>query len=349
MPTEKKNKPNKETKSQKDKKTTKSTSSKTTTKSSGGSTEIGKITKADVVTLAPAVEVAKTTVAPVREIEATQIDKAQQEEFRKRQLQLADELAAQSRGEGPSLADLQIKSATDKNLAAQLAMARSGRAGQGALGMRAASQQMGTLQQEAAMASALARIQEQNQARALLGQVTDLGRMRDIDLATNQATLSQGANVANQGAFNQALLAQANIDAQAAQLNADLATKTNLAQGQLGQGANDAFAAALNNKLIQQANINAGIRQAGISAGAARAAAAAQAGASMYGTDAQMERFYVTQMLEEDARRQGQTQGTATSQYGAQNTLNAGRQQRDQATMNAANNAGGKGGSAAMK
>lgn len=331
----------------------KTKSSKTTTttkksKSSSGSTNIGKMTKADVATVAATPTINAAKVDPVREITGETIDRAQQEQFRAMQMGLAERLAAQSRGEGPSLAELQMQRNTERNLAAQMAMARSGRSGQGALGMRTAAMESGRLQQDAALASALARIQEQQQAQALLGQVTDLGRLRDIDLATQQANLNQNANISNQKAFNDALIQNA-INQNTVNINnAELLNKTNIAQAGFQQGANDAFANALNQRLYNQANINSQIKQQQIQAGATLGAAGIGASAQRYGIDADLYKFNMGQMLGLDQRAFNNTTGIVDAQRTGQIGLENVRRGRDDSMMGSLNSAGSALGGASM-
>lgn len=323
---------------------TKSSRSSTTTtkksKSSSSSTNIGKMTKADVATIAatPTIEAAK--VDPVREITGETIDRAQQEQFRQMQMALAQRLEAQSRGEGPSLAELQMQRNTERNLAAQMAMARSGRSGQGALGMRTAAMESGRLQQDAALASALARIQEQQQAQALLGQVTDLGRLRDIDLAQQQANLNQNANLSNQQAFNAALMQNAVNQNTVNVNNAELLNRTNLAQAQMQQGANTDFANALNQRLFNQANINSQIKQQQIQAGATLGAAGMGAGAQRYAVDADLYKFNMGQMLGMDQRAFNNTTGVVKEQQNIQSGINTARGNQQKSDFNRFNQAG---------
>lgn len=335
---------------------TKSSRSSTTTtkksKSSSSSTNIGKMTKADVATIAATPTIEAARVEPVREITGEQIDRAQQEQFRAMQMALAQRLEAQSRGEGPSLAELQMQRSTERNLAAQMAMARSGRSGQGALGMRTAAMESGRLQQDAALASALARIQEQQQAQALLGQVTDLGRLRDIGLATSQAELNQGATLANQKAFNDALIQNAINQNTVNVNNAELLNKTNIAQAGLQQGANTDYANALNQRLFNQANINSQIKQQQIQAGAQLGSANIAAGAQRYGVDADLYKFNMGQMLGLDQRAFNNTTGIIEDQRNIQtgiNTTRRNQQQSDFGRMNQVGSSFGMGGTSTVQ
>jgi hypothetical protein len=143
---------------------------------------------------------------------ATEINEAPQAEFRAGQSALAQQLLAQSRGEGPSLAQNQLRAATDRNLAQSMAMAASGRGASPGLAMRGVQQQQAGLQSQAARDAATLRLQEQLQAQQALGQVTGQARQQDLGMAQSQADLSQQAALANQ----RARLDQAQLNQQAA-------------------------------------------------------------------------------------------------------------------------------------
>lgn len=141
---------------------------------------------------------------------AASIDQRPQAQFRNAQANLVGQLEAQAAGQGPSLAQSQLQSATDRNIQQQAALAASARGRTAGQGMRAAQMGAATANQQAARQSAETRMQEQMAARQQLAGVSSDARGQDIGLATNQAGLSQQANLANQQA---ALQAQAQKDA----------------------------------------------------------------------------------------------------------------------------------------
>jgi hypothetical protein len=111
----------------------------------------------------------------------------QQSDVRARQISLADQLDAISRGQGPSLAEQQLRSATDRNVAQQASFANSGRGGP-----MAAARAMNNSARLGAVASqdaAAARIQEANQARQLLG--LNLHGIRGADESMSQFNAGQ--------------------------------------------------------------------------------------------------------------------------------------------------------------
>lgn len=213
---------------------------------------------------------------------------------------LADQLAAQSRGEGPSQAGLQLQRALEDNQNAQLSFARSNRNVNPALAMKQAQGQMATLGQRSALDAAQARIAEIQSAQGLLGGVLDQGRIQDIGLATNQAQLLQQAALANQEEANKAAIANALYATQANVATGENATKYGIAQGGFTQGANTDFAAAVNAAAIRQAEINSAIKQQQISAAATQGAANAGASASRYSTDAGLYKFNMENALNLD-------------------------------------------------
>lgn len=113
------------------------------------------------------------------------------------QQELIQRLQAQARGEGPSLAQMQLADATDRNVSQTMGMAASGR-GPGAAGAayQGANQAAGAHQQMAGD-SAMLRLQEQMQANNMLAGVSGQARQQDIS--------SQGLNL-QQTAMNDDLV-----------------------------------------------------------------------------------------------------------------------------------------------
>lgn len=140
------------------------------------------------------------------------IDQNPQNQFRQQQMGLANALQAQSMGQGPSLAQSQLRQGTDRNIAQAIALQASQRGTNPGQGMRQIAQTTAAANQQAAQQAADLRMQEQLAARQQLAGVTSSGRGQDIGLATDQAQLSQAANIANQ----QAALQQAALNDQMA-------------------------------------------------------------------------------------------------------------------------------------
>lgn len=96
------------------------------------------------------------------------------------QQDLASMLMAQANGQGPNLAEAQLKQATDRNLAQAAALQGSARGVSPALQARSAQTQQAGIAGEAAQASAATRMQEEENARNALGGVLNAGRSGDI-------------------------------------------------------------------------------------------------------------------------------------------------------------------------
>lgn len=119
---------------------------------------------------------------------------------RGQQMALADALWAQTQGKGPSLAQMQLKQATDRNLAQAIAAQASAGGSGGGLAMRQIQQNQIAAGQGAARDSAMLRAQEQLNAQNQFGSLVSGMRGQDLSLATNQAQLDQDAGKANQAA-----------------------------------------------------------------------------------------------------------------------------------------------------
>ncbi len=131
-----------------------------------------------------------------------------QDQTAARQNALLDQLAAASRGDGPSAAQQQLKMGADRAMASNLSMAAAG----GTPGsMRQAAFNNAAAQQDLAGQSSMLRAQEMNDARGLLGNVAGGVRAQDQSLrgqdigiaqlnqnqAMTQAGLNQDTNKTN--------------------------------------------------------------------------------------------------------------------------------------------------------
>jgi hypothetical protein len=103
------------------------------------------------------------------------------------QMALIQQLQDQAAGKGPSLAQMQLQKATDQNMASAMALGASQR-GAGQAGMlRGIQNQQAGLSRGMAADSGILQLQEQMQARQMLGQ--NLGGMRGQDLGASQMGL----------------------------------------------------------------------------------------------------------------------------------------------------------------
>lgn len=136
-----------------------------------------------------------------------------EKQARAKQTSLASALEASANGVGPSLAQNQLKQATNRNLASQMAFAAAGHLNP-ALSRRLLAQQQAQTNQTAAAQSGDLRLQEQNQARAQLGEALNSQRTQDQQsVAANTAT-ELGAIQGQQGINDQNRAAQMQLEAQ---------------------------------------------------------------------------------------------------------------------------------------
>lgn len=120
-----------------------------------------------------------------------------------RQAELASMLEAQARGEGPSLAQLQLQNATEANRMAAAGSIASQRGMNPALAQRLLLNQQAAVNQQAAGQSALTALQEQMAARSLLAQALQGQRGQDLQqqgMSTQAAGVLAGANQAQNAA-----------------------------------------------------------------------------------------------------------------------------------------------------
>lgn len=211
----------------------------------------------------------RTALGQAAQVGPVNIDQSQQAQFRNAQLANLAQLQAQANGTGPSLAQQQLRMATDRNMQQALAQqaAMRGRAG-GMAGARSLADARAGISQEAAGQSSLMRLQEQMAAQQAIAGLAGQGRAQDIGLATNQAGLNMQGALANQAANNQFGLAQGSLDQQRelANLQARAALQgqqNQLGFGYAGMGINTAEGNRAATMGAEQAGINANLGLAG--------------------------------------------------------------------------------------
>lgn len=111
------------------------------------------------------------------------LDQSQSDQFRNQQMGLSEMAMAQARGEGPSLAQMQLQQATDANIAAQMAAAGSMRGIQGGTAQRQLANQAAMAGQQAAQQAAQLRLAEQQQAQSFAAQLAQAARGQDLSAA----------------------------------------------------------------------------------------------------------------------------------------------------------------------
>lgn len=120
---------------------------------------------------------------------APQLDQSQSNQMRDAQTNLLTDLQNQAAGIGPSLAQAQLAKASDQNLANTLSSIQSTR-GMGATAAAGQAQGAGAQAgQQLAQDSAILRLQEQMQAKGMLGQLATGARGQDLGAAAQNAQL----------------------------------------------------------------------------------------------------------------------------------------------------------------
>jgi hypothetical protein len=168
--------------------------------------------------------IAATPLAAAVQAQNAQINALPQQQFRGDQADLVAGIKAAAFGTGgPSAAELLAQKASQDAIRDQAALAGSVH-GYGALAAhRQAARQMAQLDQNAALAAAIARAKETETARGQLIQATGEARGQDINLASSQATLEQQAKLQN-----------AQLGTAVSQTNAELLGKRATTEATLG-------------------------------------------------------------------------------------------------------------------
>jgi hypothetical protein len=136
------------------------------------------------------------TIEDVPLVDAAQISNAH-EEWRTRQLGLADELERAMRGEVPSVAEAQYSRQMADLARQQFAQAAQSRGAQRAALMSQAMANAADQQQRASFDTAALRAQETAEARAQLSSALGTARAADVDVAKTQAGFEQDADTGN--------------------------------------------------------------------------------------------------------------------------------------------------------
>jgi hypothetical protein len=153
-------------------------------------------------------------VKPAQEAYAPllQQSQAQQQAVAPLQTQALQQLGMAATGQGPSLAEVQMKAAQDRNLSQQLAAIQASRGGSAAANQRALLQGMGQSGRDIAQQAGIARLQERdqflNQANIASQNLrTDIGGKLNLDLMPKQNL--QNWEMSRVGSVNQAQAANA--------------------------------------------------------------------------------------------------------------------------------------------
>lgn len=120
-----------------------------------------------------------------------------QDQFRARELALADQLGGVASGQQMGAGEMGVRRQMQQALAGLQAQQRMARGSNAATAARSAVRAGGDMGVNAAGMSAQAALGDQQAARGMLGQLLGQGRGADIGLATTQAGLDQQRNLAN--------------------------------------------------------------------------------------------------------------------------------------------------------
>jgi hypothetical protein len=200
---------------------------------------VGPATKVAPVQSISATPISAPAISPIERVNASQvaftphafaanasdakIATEPQGEFRSGQSDLVSQLQDAAAGRTPSAAELTLQKANADAVAEQSALAGSVN-GNGALAaIRAAGKNIAKQEQNNAAQGAIARANEQDQARARLAATLGQGREQDIGLASKQADLTQQSNITNSQLGTQVSISNADRDAARAMKDADLA------------------------------------------------------------------------------------------------------------------------------
>jgi len=169
-------------------------------------------------------------LAKAAQAQASQLDPTQQAEWRDQQKTLAGYLNDAILGNAPSVAELQLREAEQRQEANQLGLAaKASGGGNVALALRTAANNIGRLNQGASADAALLRAQEIAAARGQLGDVLGTARTGDINIADRNATLATGVSQTNAGLTTDVSKLNASNQTDASKTLAQLLTQANIA------------------------------------------------------------------------------------------------------------------------
>ena len=184
------------------------------------------------------------TVAGPEAAQIAETDLSQQQNLRTQQEALTAQLQARAAGTAPSLAQQELKKAQDRNLAAVMAAQATTRGISPALAARNVARQQAQMGAETQQQAATLALQERMSAEQNLGQMLQAQRGQELQQsglqaqqAQVQAQLQQQAGLAGAEMGQQQALQQAAFQQQAGMQGAEMAQQRALTQAQLQQQA----------------------------------------------------------------------------------------------------------------
>ena len=215
---------------------------------------------------------AQAAQAQAATMQGAQLNTAQSDQQLANQNALTANLQATAAGQGPSVAQEQLRQATAANINQQMAAAQSAHGAARLAALRGATWNNAATQQTANSQAAGLRAQEIATAQGQLGNNLGTARGQDITTATQNAQLAQNTGTLNSGYQQSANLANAQLTQGMNQFNAGNTQQANLwnagnqtQNSQFNAGAQNTsnlnFAQQQNagNLSIGQANLNAGL------------------------------------------------------------------------------------------
>ncbi len=286
------------------------------------------------VSQAQAMNATATTATPAQmaaaQMQGAQMDTTQSDQQRAAQGALAGNLLNTANGQGPSVAQEQLRQATAQNVNQQMAAAQSAHGAARLASLRGATWNNAATQQTANSQAAGLRAQEIATAQGQLGNVLGTARGQDVTTAGLNAQLGQQTNMANAGYTQAANMANAGYTQGANMLNAQLETNTSQFNAANMTGINQFNAGSQNTSANNYANAqNAG------NLSLSEADLNAQVNTNQLNTQRQMD--YINSLLN---AQQGHT-GVDTTLYGGQSAYDANKRQM---TGNVLNQVGGAAG-----
>lgn len=237
--------------------------------------QMGDVSLADNIDLGQIERMTPAQIEAVRQAQAARLDANtidNESEYRDQQLRLAQTLERTIAGEEPTLSELQLRAATDRNNAQAQGLIASQRGVNSGLATRLAMEQTGEANQQAAQQAAQLRLAEAIQARQELAGLSAQGRAQDFQVdatnteALNRMALEQGqldttVNIGNAQAANQIALQQAQLQQQAGQFNTASNNQRQVEQGDINARLALANQLANNTQNFQQSQLTQGANQ----------------------------------------------------------------------------------------
>jgi hypothetical protein len=184
--------------------------------------------------------------ANAAQAQGAQLDLGQANQTREGQNALISSLQGTAAGQGPSVAQEQLRQSTAQNVANQASAAQSAHGAARLAALRNASQQQAQIQQQANSQAAGLRAQEIASAQGQLGQSLGLTRSQDIGAASTNAQLAQQSGQFNAGNQQATNLANAQFGNQMALANLGYGNQMGIANLGNQQMANQFNAGAAN-------------------------------------------------------------------------------------------------------